>query len=259
MGESEMSIISRLMAIRDRMAAQSADASEDGAEPQDAPAANAVDPSPSEPTGVSMWELVAEPPETLPSADPFGLLQGSPGVGFVQQSPLDPPAAESVRVDAEPVRRTGRVRTRLLGIDHSSGPMTTAFEDGPAAEPVSFPVGWLVVVDGPGRGTSFALPTGVSQIGRGDGQAVQLDFGDTAISRESHAAIAYDDEQRAFFVGQGGKANLVRLNGRPVLSTEEIVNGDTLRIGETTLRFVAFCDENFAWSGATGTMSAVNQ
>ena len=118
-----------------------------------------------------------------------------------------------------------------------------------------FPAGWIVVVDGPGRGASFTLQVGVSQIGRGEEQAVRLDFGDTSISRNNHAAVAYDDEQGKFFLGHGGKSNLVRLNGMPVLSTEELTDGDEIRIGETTLKFVALCGEAFTWSTEGGDAS----
>ena len=104
------------------------------------------------------------------------------------------------------------------------------------------------MINGPGRGASFPLHSGVSQIGRGDDQAIRLDFGDTSISRSNHAAIAYDEEQDSFYLGHGGKANMVRLNDRPVLSTEDVRNGALIRIGETTLRFVAFCDGTFNWS-----------
>ena len=118
---------------------------------------------------------------------------------------------------------------------------------GPHAPDTRFPVGWLVVVKGPGRGEAFTLQTGVAQIGRGAGQQVRLDFGDNSISRENHAAIAYDPEQKAFFIGHGGKANLVRRNGRPVLSTEEMQAGDLIVIGETTLRFAPLCGPEFSW------------
>ncbi|OBY24183.1 FHA domain-containing protein [Leisingera sp. JC1] len=110
-----------------------------------------------------------------------------------------------------------------------------------------FPVGWLAVVQGPGRGAAFTLFSGVTVIGRGEDQTVRLDFGDNSISRDNHAAIAYDAEQKAFYIGHGGKANLVRRNGRPVLSTEELAAGDEIRIGETTLRFVPLCGASFGW------------
>jgi hypothetical protein len=133
-------------------------------------------------------------------------------------------------------RRAGRVKTRLLGFDSSIGAGTDPFEAAPpqAAAVVRFPVGWIVVVDGPGRGASFTLFNGVSAIGRGDDQPVKLDFGDTSISRTNHAVVAYDNEQRKFFLGHGGKANIVRLNGKPVLSTEEL--GTTTSSGSARRR-----------------------
>lgn len=147
----------------------------------------------------------------------------------------------------------GRVKTRLLGFqtEDTQDIFAKSAENSSAQTAVlqpAFPVGWIVVVDGPGRGASFALMAGVSQIGRGDDQAVRLDFGDTSISRNNHAAVAYDDEQGKFFLGHGGKSNLVRKNGMPVLSTEELAFGDTIRIGETTLKFIALCGDDFKWS-----------
>jgi len=169
---------------------------------------------------------------------------------------LRTPAAEPATDDA-PKRRAGRVKTRLLGFHmpeevqndpieaaaaHSPAPTATAIEGEP-----QFPVGWIVVVDGPGRGASFTLQSGASKIGRGEDQAIRLDFGDMSISRDNHAALAFDDEQRCFYIGHGGKANLVRLNDMPVLSTEPLTNSDMIRIGETTLLFVALCGPEFSW------------
>ncbi len=95
---------------------------------------------------------------------------------------------------------------------------------------------------------SFALSQGVSQIGRGTDQTVALDFGDMAVSRQNHAAIAYDPVTHEFHVGHGGKSNLVRLNGRPLLSTETAGDGDEIQIGETTLVLKVLCTPEFNWS-----------
>lgn len=150
-------------------------------------------------------------------------------------------------------RQAGRVKTRLLGFGNDHNQDGDLFANGSNTNPATkamFPVGWMVIVSGPGCGTAFALQNGVSQIGRGEGQAVRLDYGDTSISRENHAAVAYDAEQQEFFLGHGGKANLVRLNGKPVLSTETLASGALIRIGETTLRFIGFCGSEFDWSNA---------
>ena len=164
------------------------------------------------------------------------------------------PAAASSAAARSPARAR-RTKTRLIGFEKSDGAVVDLFNDAPAAAPsksVKFPVGWIVVTDGPGRGESFSLLSGMSQIGRGEDQAVQLDFGDNSISRSNHAAIVYDPESKEFLLGHGGKSNIVRLNDKPVISNESIKTGDLIKIGETVLRFVALCDKSFNWAdGAT--------
>ncbi|WP_308916519.1 FHA domain-containing protein [Jannaschia sp. LMIT008] len=156
--------------------------------------------------------------------------------------------------DPLPTARTRRSRTRLIGfdgaVDESGDPFAAAPVLGGAGAAARFPVGWLVVRDGPGRGHAFALQAGMAQIGRGPDQAVQLDFGDTAISRSNHAAVVYDPASRAFLLGHGGHANIVRLNGAPVLSNETMADGDLIAIGETVLMLRTLCGPNFDWSEA---------
>jgi FHA domain-containing protein len=108
--------------------------------------------------------------------------------------------------------------------------------------------GWLVVVKGPGRGGFRPVFSGMNSIGRDAGQRICLNFGDDMISREQHAFITYDEEARRFYLQHGGKANLVRLGGRLVLSPMDLQPYDLICIGKTTLRFIAFCDSEFAWS-----------
>lgn len=170
-------------------------------------------------------------------------------------------AEEPASVQAQPVEvppiamgrgasRQGRVKTRLLGFnagqDSEADPIASNAE-ATAAAFTKFPLGWLIVTDGPGRGAAFTIFSGVSKIGRGKDQTVALDFGDNSISRDNHAAIAFDAAQKSFFIGHGGKANLVRRNDRPVLSTEELAAGDKITIGETVLRFVPLCGPDFVW------------
>ncbi len=156
-------------------------------------------------------------------------------------------------------RRPTRTKTRVLGFEAQPTEVVPLFETADAtpitvATPapgkgyVMFPAGWLVVKEGPGKGASYALTQGVSQIGRGTDQTVSLDFGDMAISRQNHAAIAYDAETHEFHVGHGGKSNLVRLNGRPLLATEPAGDGDEIQIGETTLVLKVLCTPDFNWS-----------
>jgi hypothetical protein len=143
--------------------------------------------------------------------------------------------------------RSGRVKTRLLGFSTGSLEQNDVFDENRSVTGNPFPVGWLVVVSELGRGASFALQDGVSKVGRGTDQTVCLNFGDNSISRDNHLSIAYDAELNKFFIGQSGKSNLVRLNNKPLLSTEELVSRDQIRLGETTLRFIALCENDFTW------------
>ncbi|MBM7067976.1 FHA domain-containing protein [Actibacterium sp. 188UL27-1] len=160
-------------------------------------------------------------------------------------------AAAAASPESGAQRRPSRTKTRLLGFEKTESDVVDLFDGSSKSAQVGrakFPVGWLIVTEGPGRGESFALVAGMSQIGRGEDQAVQLDFGDTAISRTNHAAVAYDPETHKFLLGHGGKSNIVRLNDMPVISTEPMGDGDIIRLGETTLRFVALCNDTFNWS-----------
>lgn len=233
----------------------------------DIPPVNAA-PKPAGPEHIDLpfGEPAAEAPSrparpTTARPDPTTLFRGSeePQSSSVSSPLLQLGSAETVDDVAPsaapaPKRRAGRAKTRLLGFEPSEGQVEDVLgkqEQQMASAPLTYnAVGWLVVVDGPGRGHSMPLRSGVSQIGRGDDQTVQLDFGDTSISRENHASIAFDDEQREFFIGHGGKANLVRLNGAPVLSTQALSHHDKVRIGETTLQLIAFCGKDFVWSEA---------
>ncbi|MBT9373315.1 FHA domain-containing protein [Rhizobium sp. CSW-27] len=108
--------------------------------------------------------------------------------------------------------------------------------------------GWLVVVAGPGRGCAREIYFGMNSLGRADNQRISLNFGDETISRESHAFVVFDDMQQDFYIQHGGKSNLVRLNGKPVLAPMELAKGDMIDVGSTRLMFVPLCSETFNWS-----------
>lgn len=133
-----------------------------------------------------------------------------------------------------------RPKTRLHGYE----PADSTPETGPIAEVT----GWLVVVEGPGRGANVPLTVGMNAVGRGDDVNARVDFGDEAISRDAHAFITYDHEQRKFLLSHAGKANVVRLNDDAVVTAMEMADRDKIRIGDTTLQFVSYCGPDFDWS-----------
>lgn len=111
-------------------------------------------------------------------------------------------------------------------------------------------VGWLVVIDGPGKGNSREVFYGMNSMGRDIEERIPLNFGDTMISRNAHAFVVYDEKQRNYYLSHGGKTNLVRLNGEPVLSPLPLSLHDVIEIGESKLLFVPLCTDSFDWESS---------
>src|SRR5262249_10215829 len=109
-------------------------------------------------------------------------------------------------------------------------------------------VGWLVVIDGPGKGKSIEIGIGANSIGRDHGQKISIDFGDQHISRERHAILVFDPKSRRFFIQSGDVRNLTYIGEDLVLSPTELKGGETIVVGQTKLRFVGFCGPEFNWS-----------
>lgn len=201
---------------------------------------------------------------TLKPAAPAGAVSqprlASGDTGQRGSNPVTPPTAV--------VRTRFKSATGASGNSAASRPLSTTPGAAPstAAAPAASPApaktmmvravdvqtdpvaGWLVVVQGPGRGGFRPVYMGMNSIGRDPGQRVSLSFGDDAISREEHAFITYDEEGRRFYIQHGGKANLVRVGPQPVLVPTELKANDRIRIGKTTLRFVPCCGPDFTWS-----------
>ena len=153
-------------------------------------------------------------------------------------------SASSSANDDDPHTRIFRPKSTAKPTDAAGLP--TANGENFSAEPV---VGWLVVVDGPGRGQSLKLGYGVNAIGRGPGARVALDFGDEEISRQGHALLTYDTKGRKFYIQHGGGTNLTYLGDAPVLQPHEIKGREIISIGNTRLMFMPFCGPDFEWEG----------
>ena len=116
--------------------------------------------------------------------------------------------------------------------------------DDPMLDP---PVAWLVVVRGPGKGRVLTLGNGMNVMGRGADARVRIDFGDDTIARANHARLVYEPRQRVYLLNHGEGSNLTYLNGSVVTEMVEIESGAMIEVGETTLRFQAFCTREFDW------------
>ena len=175
--------------------------------------------------------------------------------------PPAPPGGEAGRLDA-PTQRMGEnrapanvgeeERTRLVGgrrrEDEERRQERTA-EDRGMDDPV---VGWLVVVEGPGKGRAVQLGYGSNSLGRGTTDRIKLNFGDEQISRSGHAVVTYDPRGRMFYVQHGGGTNLTYLGDQPVLAPTELPALSHISIGNTVLRFVPLCGAEFDWQDTEG-------
>jgi hypothetical protein len=109
-------------------------------------------------------------------------------------------------------------------------------------------VGWLVVVNGPGKGNFRPVYPGSNTVGRASNQRVPINFGDDTISGEKHIFLVYDGRKRQFqLVPNLEKPNLVHLNDEALLANTELKAKDRIAIGQTTLLFVPLCGSDFDW------------
>lgn len=107
--------------------------------------------------------------------------------------------------------------------------------------------GWLVCLEGRERGKSFPLYCMSNYIGHSRKNAVCLE-NDLSVAALEDCVIVYDDEDAKFYFSVTENAlRLRRLNGRPVLSTVELKQGDVLTIGNSNFLFVPLCGEAFRW------------
>lgn len=153
-------------------------------------------------------------------------------------------ATERWESPTKPIGQGGDGRTRIATPGVRRPAAASALEEDPMSDP---PVGWLVVVRGPGKGRALTLGNGMNPIGRSAESRVRLDFGDDNISRANHARLVYEPRQRRWLLSHGDGTNLTYLNGELVMATVELQSGAQIQLGETTLRFQAFCSQDFDW------------
>lgn len=181
------------------------------------------------------------PPQGSMSCEaPTDLIQDEPPTVIVSGAK---PIADSVKKPAA----SDEPKTVLLGAKKRKEDAKADDANG-MDDPV---VGWVVITKGPGKGKSRRLGYGQNSIGRGNTERVSLDFGaqsDAQISRVKHAIITFDPKGKKYYLYSGDGTNLTYLNDAPVLMPTEISGGENIVIGDTHLRFIPLCGEDFDWN-----------
>ena len=107
-------------------------------------------------------------------------------------------------------------------------------------------VGWLVCTKGVHKGEDFRLRAGRNFIGRGQDMDIKL-TGENTVSRDKHAIVLYEPNQRIFLAQMGESHELVYLNGELLLSNAQMKAYDRIQLGDVELMLVPCCGENFDW------------
>ena len=118
-------------------------------------------------------------------------------------------------------------------------------ESGKRYDPV---VGWFVCVEGPDKGVDFRIRGGNNSIGRGGTAQIRI-LGDSSISKENMALVAYDARTRKFFFAAGDGRNLIYINEELLLphQSRELRAYDRILLGHSTLLFLPLCGGEFSW------------
>ncbi len=111
----------------------------------------------------------------------------------------------------------------------------------------SVPAAWLCIVSDHQFGRSFTVSLGRNRIGRGDGNHIRMDIGDSMISKRDHASIVADPKTRTFHIVPGESANLAYLNEQPVLQPQQLSDRDRIQIGMTEFIFVQYFGNYVDW------------
>lgn len=144
------------------------------------------------------------------------------------------------------MEKTAPITDRSAEVDDIGMTMAVGISGNFVSKKEQNTTGWLVCIAGPEKGKDYRLHNDNNFIGRGSKNDVCIPS-DATVSSEKHCVITYDREGRNFYIGLSAGASIIRLNGHPVLMTQELKSGDRIKIGQGTFLFVPLCGENFEW------------
>ncbi len=107
-------------------------------------------------------------------------------------------------------------------------------------------VGWLIGLNGANRGEEYRIHAENNFIGRSSRMDICI-RGDETVSRENHVRIAYEVSERKFFLVPGESRNIVRVNRKALLMSQELHPYDIIHIGAVDYLFFPLCGEKFDW------------
>jgi len=107
-----------------------------------------------------------------------------------------------------------------------------------------FTVGWLVCMNGPAKGKSYALHKGYNFAGRSIDMDIVLSD-DLLLSNEKHFSVVYDQKSNRFYIIAGTGNTTV--NGARLTGENKLSEGDMISVGASALIFIPFCRVGRTW------------
>lgn len=108
-------------------------------------------------------------------------------------------------------------------------------------------VGWIVCIKGNMLGESFPIREGENRIGRSTAMDIILLY-ENSVSREDHASIQYDSDNRTFTLCINNQECYVAVNEKEISQNTLLSNRDQITLGACVFVFVSFCDKTFGWN-----------
>ena len=127
--------------------------------------------------------------------------------------------------------------------EENTGKTVGVFQKSMNLEPI---VGWLVCIDGPDKGKDFRIWAKNNTIGRSEKMDICMK-GDTTITRENHARLAYDEKHNNFHLIPAENTNNIYVNDEPTYVPIRLKSYDLIEFGDSKFVFIPFCNENFTW------------
>jgi hypothetical protein len=138
-------------------------------------------------------------------------------------------------------------KTELLGsqVPHLKQPdeVTTSVQDN---QMYCYIKGWLVCLDGPLHGQDFKIYKGFNKIGREQKNDISL-AGDGQVAENEHCYLMYEEGPNTFHLVPG-KGKEIFVNEKPLLEATALFQGDIVKVGGSSLEFIAYCCGDKRWS-----------
>lgn len=169
---------------------------------------------------------------------------------------VDSPSQLPESVPTQVIGRTAPAGGETIKIDESTEPIPPHPAPTPKhsleISPDDYPMGFLVVIGGPMRGSFFVVRANQNSLGRALNNHICMKD-DPQVDREKHCFIIYSADDKKFFIRPGDSSGIVFINDSLLFTPTELKHGDIIRLSNNTvpdptvLRLYSVVDDRFQW------------